>query len=146
MFENNEKIKRKRWVYTRQVYEERYGSIGGKTHIWEIEKALKDEHYKPGENNRYTGACEDKPEEKKKTDGKYPPWVDVAIKEEEKIILETTHCQYIINTYHASTDNAHMKKCTGNGRTYDPEWCAAFVNYCLETSGYQSQQDPGARW
>lgn len=39
-----------------------------------------------------------------------------------------------------------MKKCTGKGRTYDHEWCAAFVNYCLETSGHQSQQDPGARW
>ena len=146
MFENNEKIKRKRWVYTRQTYEERYGTIGGKTHIWEIEKALKDEHYKPGENNKYLDICEDKPEEKKESNGQYPPWVDIAIKEEEKIIRESTHCQYIINTYHGSTDNAHMKKCTGKGRTYDHEWCAAFVNYCLETSDHQSQQDPGARW
>lgn len=148
MVENNEKVKRSRWVYTRQVYEERYGTIGGKTYIWEIEKILRNEHYEPGKNNRYSGVCEDNPVEKKESNGKYPPWVDVAIREEVKIIREATHCEYIKNTYHASTDNAKMSRCGSekDSTRSNSAWCGAFVAYCLKTSGHKYQPDPGAIW
>lgn len=139
MFENNEKIKRKRWVYTRQVYEERYGSIGGKTHIWEIEKALKDEHYKPGENNRYTGACEDKPEEKKKTDGRRAPWVDVGFEEFEKykgLVEKQSPLKERISEYFVGTGNSDLD--------YTAPWCAAFIRWCFDhTADYKNINSKG---
>ncbi|WP_223607273.1 hypothetical protein [Chryseobacterium sp. OSA05B] len=148
MLEKGEKIKRKRWVYSRQVYEDRYGEAGGKTYIWEIDKVVKDEHFKPGEKERYIGICEDKPEKKEELNGKYPPWVEIALEEEQKIIRENTHCQYIIDNYHNSTSNARMKRCGSekDATRANAAWCGAFVAYCIKTSGYKFQPDPGAKW
>jgi hypothetical protein len=86
--------------------------------------------------------------EKKKEKGKIPKWIEIAITEEEKGISEYDNCKYIIDTYHNSTDNTKMSRC---GKEKDikagnHEWCAAFVNYCLKTAGYKTQNDPGARW
>ncbi|MCI3939176.1 hypothetical protein MQX03_18540 [Chryseobacterium aahli] len=79
---------------------------------------------------------------------KLPPWVDIAIVEEAKIIRESTHCEYIKDTYHASTDNAHMKRCGSekDATRANSAWCGSFVAYCLKTSGYKYQPDPGAIW
>jgi len=41
MLETGEKKKRKKWVYTKQQYEDRAGFEGGKTYIWEVEKVLR---------------------------------------------------------------------------------------------------------
>ena len=84
----------------------------------------------------------------KKEEGKLPKWVQIAIAEEEKGISEYNNCKYIISTYHNSTDNVKMTRCGREKdiKTGNHEWCAAFVNYCLKTAGYKSQNDPGARW
>ncbi|WP_415325652.1 hypothetical protein [Chryseobacterium sp. MMS23-Vi53] len=144
MVEKDEYTKRRKWVYSRQKYEERYGFHNGKTYVWEIDQILKKKHYTPGEGSKFNKECDNIVEEKKKSNGKYPSWIDVAIAEEKKIIREATHCQYIIDVYEASTDNYKLTKCTGSRS--EAAWCATFVNYCLETSGHQSQQDPGAIW
>ncbi|MFV0304492.1 MAG: hypothetical protein ACK5IC_03290 [Moheibacter sp.] len=80
--------------------------------------------------------------------GDMSPWIEIAIQEEVKIIRESTYCKYIKDTYHASTDNAKMSRCgsESDATRENSAWCASFVNYCLETSGHSSQQDPGARW
>ncbi|MGM5631699.1 LysM peptidoglycan-binding domain-containing protein [Apibacter raozihei] len=41
MKEEGERSQRKKWVYTRQRYEERWGHHDGKTYIWEVEKEIK---------------------------------------------------------------------------------------------------------
>ncbi|WP_440700706.1 hypothetical protein [Chryseobacterium sp. 22458] len=127
---------------------ERRGFENGKTYVWEVTDKLTKEHYNPGKTELFNGTCEDKPKEKKKSNGKYPPWVDIAIAEEAKIIRESTHCSYIINTYHASTDNAKMSRCGSekDATRANSAWCGAFVAYCLKTSGHKYQPDPGAIW
>ncbi len=76
------------------------------------------------------------------------PWIVLAIEEEAETIRESTHCQYIKDTYHASTDNVQMTRCGSeeDSTRSNSAWCASFVNYCLETAGFSSQQDPGAIW
>lgn len=137
---------RQAWSYTKQKNIERRGFANGKTTIKEITQVVTEKHYIPGKAKIFTGRC------KNATNldlaGKYPPWVDIAIQEEAKIIRESTHCQYIIDTYHKSTDNTKMTRC---GSEKDAErsnaaWCGAFVAYCLSTSGHKYQPDPGAIW
>ncbi len=135
--------KRQFKTYSKGTKEKR-GFAGGKTYVWEVTDVLTKKHYNLGKPEVFNGKCENIKEEKKKSDGKYPPWIDIAIAEEKKIIRESTHCQYIIDVYEASTDNYKLTKCTGSRS--EAAWCATFVNYCLETSGHQSQQDPGAIW
>lgn len=136
MLEKDEKVKRKRWAYTRQAYEERYGEIGGKTYIWEIEKVVKGEHFKPGESERYIGNCEDKPEEKKTSIGKRAPWMEIVLEEaknyggykEGKDPLVTR-----IKSEYFSIPNEYTTSKT------DPtsvSWCAAFASWCLAKAGY----------
>ena len=55
MLETGEKKKRKKWVYTKQQYEDRAGFEGGKTYIWEVEKVLREEHYDGGKLNIFNG-------------------------------------------------------------------------------------------
>jgi len=74
MTEKDEKKLRKRWVYTRQRYEDRYGTIGGKTTIKEIDDVLRNVHYKPGATQLFNGKCDDVVEEKKEVaDGERAP-------------------------------------------------------------------------
>ena len=150
MLEKGEKKKRRKWVYTKQQYEDRAGFEGGKTYIWEVEKVLRENHYDKGKLNIFNGVCEENKEKKeeRKTKSKYPLWVDIAIEEEEKNIRENTHCQYIIDNYHAVTTNIQMKRCGSekDSNRSNSAWCAAFVAYCLKTSGHKFQPDPGAIW
>ncbi|RXM49970.1 MULTISPECIES: hypothetical protein [unclassified Chryseobacterium] len=142
------------WAHIRKFNSYSRGSIdrrgfeNGKTYVWEVTDKLVKEHYNPGKAQFFNGTCEEKPQEKKKSNGKYPPWVDIAIAEEAKIIRESTHCSYIINTYHASTDNAKMSRCGSekDASRANSAWCGAFVAYCLKTSGHKYQPDPGAIW
>ena len=140
MFEDNEKVTRKRWVYTRQTYEDRYGNIGGKTYIWEIEKALKDEHYKPGESNKYLGTCENTPEEKPKSEGKRAPWVDVAFDEFEKfkgLVEKESPLKERISEYF-KVSSTGSKKANGTNWGYKDPWCGAFLAWCFEqTNDYK---------
>jgi hypothetical protein len=137
---------REAWHYSTQSYKTRRGLVNGKTYMWEVTKVVTEDHYEPGKNEMFRGSC--KNEVKVGLSGKYPPWVTVAIEEETKIIRESTHCQYIIDTYHKSTDNAKMKRCgsESDATRANSAWCGAFVAYCLSTSGYKYQPDPGAIW
>ena len=51
MLEKGEEKKRRKWVYTKQQYEDRDGFEGGKTYIWEVEKVLRENHYDEGKLN-----------------------------------------------------------------------------------------------
>ncbi|WP_292009647.1 hypothetical protein, partial [Chryseobacterium sp.] len=148
MRENGEYANRRQFrSYSRGVIS-RKGFENGKTYVWEVTDVLTREHYNLGESEIFRGICENKPEERRDSDGKYPPWVDIAIAEEAKAIRESTHCQYIIDTYHASTDNAKMRRCgsENDSNRANSAWCGAFVAYCLKASGHKYQPDPGAIW
>ena len=139
--------RRKFQSYSRGLIDRR-GFPGGKTYVWEVTDKLIKEHYNLGKAEVYVSQnCTDQPKKKSK-DGEYPPWVDVAIAEEKKIIRESTHCSYIINTYHNATSNARMKRCgsESDASRSNSAWCGAFVAYCIKTSGYKFQPDPGAIW
>lgn len=133
-------------TYTKGV-QTRRGFNNGKTYIWEIEQVLKETHFEPGKSSKEIGTCKNV-SNLNFSSGAWPPWLEIAIAEESKTIRESTHCKYIKDTYHASTDNAKMSKCgsESDATRVNSAWCASFVNYCLETSGHLSQQDPGARW
>ncbi|KPH12683.1 hypothetical protein [Chryseobacterium sp. ERMR1:04] len=134
MLEKGEKVKRKRWVYSRQIYEERYGEPGGKTYIWEIEKVVKDEHFKPGEKERYIGNCEDKPEEKKKPNGKRAPWMDIAI----QIAKEMKGCSEDKEPMYSKA-KSYLRYCNNSFEPTDGEdgpWCAAFMNWTIGQVSY----------
>jgi len=70
MLETGEKKKRKKWVYTKQQYEDRAGFEGGKTYIWEVEKVLRKEHYDEGKLNIFNGVCEENKEKKEEKNNK----------------------------------------------------------------------------
>jgi hypothetical protein len=137
---------RKAWHYSSQSYKTRRGFENGKTYMWEVTKVVTEDHYIPGKNEIFIGTC--KNETNLELSGKYPPWVNIAIEEEAKTIRESTHCQYIIDTYHKSTDNAKMKRCGSeiDSTRANSAWCGAFVAYCLSASGHRYQPDPGAIW
>lgn len=146
MKEEGEYKKRRKWVYTRQKYEDRYGFIDGKTYVWEFTKHL-EESYEQGKGFRTIGSCENV-SNLNFSSGFWPPWIEIAINEEAKGIRESTNCQYIKDNYHGSTDNVKMNRCgsENDATRVNSAWCASFVNFCLESSGHLSQQDPGARW
>jgi hypothetical protein len=85
MGEKDERKLRKKWVYTRQRYEDRYGTIGGKTTIKEIDDVLRNEHYKPGATQIFRGKCDDVEVEKKSNSvNKRVLWMKLAWIEEAK--------------------------------------------------------------
>jgi hypothetical protein len=143
MIEKDEYVKRMHETYSKGKMM-RYGFIGGKTYVWEVAQVITNKYYNIGKPYVFRGKCENVIEEKKESKGGLPPWVEIAIQEEKKIIRESTHCSYIINEYETSTANHKLKKCSGNRN--EAAWCAAFVNYCLKKSGHKSQDDPGAIW
>ena len=139
MNEKDEKVKRKRWVYTRQVYEERYGTIGGKTTIKEIDDVLRNEHYKPGATQLFRGKCDVVEEKKEVADGERAPWMKIAWEEYEKykgIKEEDSPLKEKITQYF---------KETGYNSDYKDAWCASFVNWCFNrTVLYKDTNSKGA--
>lgn len=139
--------KRKFKSYSKGIIDRR-GFVDGKTYMWEVTEKLVDEHYKLGKNKVFSAVCEDVAVTRPKATGKYPRWVEIAIEQESKTIRESTHCQHIIDNYHASTTNAKMKRCGSerDSTRANSAWCASFIAYCLKTSGHKFQPDPGAIW
>ncbi|MEO8236648.1 MAG: TIGR02594 family protein [Flavobacterium sp.] len=138
MTEKDEKVKRKRWVYTRQAYEERYGTIGGKTTIKEIDDVLRNEHYKPGAVQLFKGKCDDVVEEKKKeTNGERAPWMEIVLEEAKKYGGYTEGGKNVLNE---RIKNEYFSiKNEGTNSKSDPSkvsWCAAFASWCLQKKGY----------
>lgn len=138
MVEKNEKIKRKKWVYTRQQYEQRYGFDNGKTYIWEIDQILKQEHYIPGEGYKFLDKCENVKEEKKKADGKRSPWMEIVLDEAKNYggydegdnPLNTR----IKNEYFSIPNEFTTKETNPSSIS----WCAAFASWCLKKAGYSN--------
>ena len=130
MLETGEKKKRKKWVYTKQQYEDRAGFEGGKTYIWEVEKVLREEHYDEGKLNVFNGVCEEnkeKKEEKKTTTDERAPWMKYAVGELKSyggIRQNESPLKEKISKYF---DLSSLP--SGNYSTY---WCASFVNWCFE--------------
>jgi len=48
----------KKWVYTRQRFEDRWGFINGKTTVADVQLELKQAHYIPGAKQLFKGICE----------------------------------------------------------------------------------------
>ncbi|MCS4301015.1 PAAR-like protein [Chryseobacterium sp. BIGb0232] len=69
------------------------------------------------------------------------PWIVKAREEQELGISEATHCSKIVDEYHAINRQNKPKACADTGNS---SWCASFVGWCLNKSGYSAQLDPGA--
>lgn len=69
------------------------------------------------------------------------PWIVKAREEQELGVSESTHCKKIVDEYHAIN---RQNKPTACANTDNSSWCASFVGWCLNKSGYSAQLDPGA--
>ncbi|KMQ64636.1 hypothetical protein ACM46_10325 [Chryseobacterium angstadtii] len=69
------------------------------------------------------------------------PWIIKAREEQELGVSEATHCKKIIDEYHAINRQNKPSACAN---TDNSSWCASFVGWCLNKSGYSAQLDPGA--
>lgn len=69
------------------------------------------------------------------------PWIVKAREEQELGVSEATHCKKIIDEYHAINRQNKPTACADTGNS---SWCASFVGWCLNKSGYSAQLDPGA--
>ncbi len=129
-----EHTQRKKWVYTRQRFEDRWGFINGKTTVADVMLELKKEHYNPGAKYLFKGVCENvEEEEPKKSDGT-APWYPYAIKElkdfggirqTESPLKEKIYTYFGKSSYPAGTNETF--------------WCAAFVNWCFsQVSEYKN--------
>ncbi|WP_312390687.1 hypothetical protein [Chryseobacterium sp.] len=139
MKEQGERTTRRKWVYTKQIYDQRYGFNNGKTYIWEIEDELKIKHYQPGENNKFLNKCENIKEEKKASNGKRAPWVDIAYEEYEK------YKSYVEKESPLKEQISRYFQGTGNGDLdYTAPWCAAFIKWCFDhTADYKNINTKG---
>ena len=63
------------------------------------------------------------------------PWVDVAVEEMKKDITETGYGSNPSNPEITKYFDYTQLKGTSSAKTDQTPWCAAFVNYCLETAG-----------
>lgn len=135
----DERKKRKKWVYTRQRFEDRYGYENGNTTIKEIDDVVRLEHYNPGQAELYLDKCEEKPVEKKDDQGKRAPWVDVAFAEFEKFkgkMEKDSPLKERISQYFQGTGNSDLN--------YKSAWCAAFVRWCFDqTADYKDTNSKG---
>lgn len=138
MTEADEKTKRRKWVYTRQAYEQRAGFVNGKTTVGEVAKVLKEEHYNKGKVNIFHGECKNIKEEKKESKGR-APWVDVAFEEFETykgLTEKESPLKERISEYFKLSGNPSLK--------YTDAWCATFIFWCFQhTKDYKDTNVKG---
>ncbi|OXA83708.1 C40 family peptidase [Flavobacterium hercynium] len=135
-----EHTQRKKWVYLRQRFEDRYGFIGGKTTVAEVTSELLEKHYNPGANQLFQGECPNRLEEKnKKNSNERAPWMEIAWEEFEKykgLKEEDSPLKEKIKEYFNEA---------GYDGDYRGAWCASFVNWCFnKTSLYKNTNSKGA--
>jgi hypothetical protein len=126
MLEEGEYVKRKKWVYTRQKFEQRWGFVNGKTIVKDVTDVLMRDHYNKGKPNVFVGKCENVKEEKKESE-QTAPWMPFAVEELKTYggVRQTeSPLKERIYTYF---DESSMP--SGNNKTY---WCGSFVNWCFE--------------
>ncbi|PAM92344.1 hypothetical protein B4N84_26445 [Flavobacterium sp. IR1] len=125
----DEHKKRRKWVYTRQVFEDRWGYIDGKTTVEEITSELIKSHYKPGASQLFNGECDDIEKTPKQRGKGKAPWMPFALKEiGQKAIAGAENNSRITEYFEASTN--------GKGLTESTNWCGAFASWCFTQAGY----------
>ncbi|PBI88361.1 hypothetical protein BSF41_24890 [Flavobacterium sp. ACN2] len=133
-----EHTQRKKWVYTRQRFEDRWGFINGKTTVADVMLELEETHFNPGANFLFSGLCENLDEENSKnTDGKRAPWVDVAFTEFEKYKglreIDSPLKEKIHEYFEASSGK-------GLKLQFSDPWCGAFVAWSFEKTDYKKDK------
>lgn len=133
-----EHTQRKKWVYTKQRFEDRWGFINGKTTVADVMLELKEMHFNPGAKYLFTGVCENIEEENDNTSDR-APWMEVVVNE-AKIYggKKQNLIQDRITMYHKEGASYLGKK---------DAWCSSFACWCLENSNpnYPSPHSPGSR-
>ncbi|RYJ38517.1 Glycoside hydrolase [Flavobacterium anhuiense] len=133
-----EHTQRKKWVYTRQRFEDRWGFINGKTTVADVILELKEKHYDPGAKELFKGICENA-EEGSVDISDRAPWMEVAVNE-AKIYggKKQNLIQDRVTMYHKEGASYLGKK---------DAWCSSFACWCLENSNpdYPSPHSPGSR-
>lgn len=124
-----EHTQRKKWVYTRQRFEDRWGFINGKTTVADVIIELKQAHYNPGAKELFNGTCENSEGEKNDNTGNRAPWMKIAIDvaKEMKGCTEDKEPMY-------SNAKKYLKYCNNNYEPTDGDngpWCAAFMNWSI---------------
>ncbi|MEO8237483.1 MAG: hypothetical protein ABI576_05190 [Flavobacterium sp.] len=139
MKEENERVKREKWVYTRQKKEQRWGFNNGKTTIGEVIQELTEKHYRPGALALFKDACESLKSEDKSEDKERPSWMKTALEEAKTYGgKDESDIDSRIKTYHSDGGGS-----PGSGS--ETAWCASFVCWCLEESGNKSPKSAGSR-
>jgi uncharacterized protein (TIGR02594 family) len=132
-----EHTQRRKWVYTRQRFEERWGFVNGKTTIADVMLELNKEHYNPGVKELFKGVCENakKEDNQKENTGERAPWMKIAWEEETKKLKETGSNKEIQKFFDGTPYEQSMKNGTTNES--DISWCATFVNWVMTKYGYK---------
>jgi len=139
MKEENERVKREKWVYTRQKKEQRWGFNNGKTTVGEVIQELTEKHYKPGAAVLFKGKCENIKSEEKGENKERSPWMKIALEEAKTYGgKDEGDIDSRIKTYHSDGGSSPG---SGSGTA----WCSSFVCWCLEESGNKSPKSAGSR-
>jgi len=134
----DEHTQRKKWVYTRQRFEDRWGFINGKTTVADVIIELKQAHYNPGAKYLFTGVCENVEEGNDNTNDR-APWMEVVVNEAKNYGGKKQNLiQDRVTMYHKEGASYLGKK---------EAWCSSFACWCLENSNpnYPSPHSPGSR-
>lgn len=132
-----ERQRRKKWVYTKQLYEDRWGFINGKTTVADVQLELKEVHYDQGAKQLFNGVCENttKEENPKENTGERAPWMKIAWEEEVKKLKETGSNKEIQKFFDGTPYEQSMKN--GKKNESNISWCATFVNWVMTKYGYK---------
>ena len=131
--EKGEKDLRKKWVYTRQRFEQRPGFIDGKTIVKDVTDVLLNGHHNPEKAKVFIGKCENIKEEKKEVKER-APWIPLAWVEEAKKLEETGANKEIQKFFDGTPYEKSMKNNKMSETTIS--WCAAFINWIMQKNGY----------
>src|SRR6218665_59024 len=134
----DEHTQRKKWVYTRQRFEDRWGFINGKTTVADVMLELKKQHYNPGAKELFNGVCENLVEENSNSiDGERAPWMEVVLEEAKRYGGYYEGRKNVLNG-RIKNEYFSIKNEATNSKS-DPSkvsWCATFASWCLQKKGY----------
>lgn len=133
-----EHSRRRKWVYTKQRFEERWGFINGKTTIADVEQELKESHYNIGAGFLFNGVCENAvaDDASKENAGERAPWMKIVLEEAKNyggFDEGEDPLKSRIKQEYFSISNEFT---TSNTDPTSISWCAAFASWCLQKAGY----------
>lgn len=134
---DEEHTRRRKWVYTKQHFDERWGFVNGNTTIADVQLELKQNHYDKGAQELFIGVCENVEESGNTTNR--AAWMEIVVNEAK--------------TYGGKKQNLIQDRVTiyhKDGASYQSEkdaWCSSFACWCLENSDpkYSSPHSAGSR-